>query len=872
MPLPQPKTALNNACSVIFDNTLYTYSTDAFQSLRLEKGAKWKALSQGEKVTGGVCVGSTTGTAATSALFVVGGVSQSDGYKGLQKYTYSTGQWETIQLTDKVTHQRVGHGAIYLNSTDSILIYAGNQDGTDGPSTATFTIGASAPYTVQSYDISGPPSVKPILLPWSAGEAALVGGSTWNKQVTLFNVAERQWVDSGASLAEPFTKDTSVMQAVLMTGDDGSKNLITFDMSVAPNEVKRTVLFTGPGVPVPNASPVRRRNLRRQEPARDLEMTKRVAVPLTVNDWPAYNSSLAPKVTRTNFALAQGADGTVVMAGGADDDNVLCMFNAKENGWVNAESKLFKAKAISTESSTKSSTRTKSKTRSSTSASTTRSSSSSTTTSHSATTTSASVTTTSSETSISTSTAGALPASSGDSGPGLNTILGAALGGFFGLAFLLILIYVCIKRRKRKHGHEEAGPGARSTATTLNEKEILGLGDDTLMFSHGPRAATFRGHQPTDSQSSFSSMAILMGRAGQRKSTTAGPSRKSSNESKRDSSDSTFAAFKSSIGKPVLQPTPAMAPTPALPSRQQNQDEKGVSFVTDSAATPKPRNLPRTTDAQGTTRRSSGWNRYWSGGSALNLLGFGNGNGGSANNNSNNNSNNANNHHNSPPANTTNNNSNSNNPHARHTTLGYNSERSSDYSNTHRMTQDSATVPALLPPTTRSTTSRPSLIASTNINEPRLSYNRVNAQSPTISVYQHNGLLKEGLSGQIETPQRPVSMVSDMSASAYSSGIPESIQDAWDPTAAAAAGAGSGAGAGRNRPWGGGADRSNESLGGTYLTTPLSPASQSQGLKATSSTSSGLTTQLQTQPPRRQDRSPVRDDMSWLNLGGTSRG
>ncbi|KAH6619849.1 hypothetical protein B0J18DRAFT_255840 [Chaetomium sp. MPI-SDFR-AT-0129] len=866
MPLPQPKTALNNACSVIFDHTLYTYSADAFQSLRLEKGAKWKTLSQGEKVTGGVCVGSTTGTAATSALFVVGGVSQTDGYQGLQKYTYSTGQWETIQLTDKVIHQRVGHGAIYLNSTDSILIYAGNQDGTDGPSTTTFTIGASAPYTVQSYDISGPPSIKPIILPWSAGEAALVGGSTWNKQVTLFNVAERQWVDSGASLAEPFTKDTSAMQAVLMTGDDGSKNLITFDMSVAPNEVKRTVLFTGPGVPVTSASPVRRRISRRQEAVRDLEVTRRAVVPLTVNDWPAYNSSLAPKVTRTNFALAQGADGTVVMAGGADDDNVLCMFNARDNGWVNAESKLFKAKAVSTESSTKSSTRTKSKTRSSTSTS-----SSASTKSHSATSTSASVTTTSSETGTPTSTAGALPASSEDSGPGLNTILGAALGGFFGLAILLFLIYVCIKRRRRKHGHEEAGPGARSTATTLNEKEILGLSDDTLMFSHRPPAGAFRGHQPTDSQSSFSSMAILMGRAGQRKSTSAGPGRKSSNESRRDSSDSTFAAFKSSIGKPVLQPTPAVAPARTLPSRQQNQDEKSMSVIKETAITPKPRNLPRTTDAQGTTRRSSGWNRYWSGGSALNLLGFGSGNGGSANNNNNNNHN-ANTHHNGPPANANNsNNNNNNNPYARHTTLGYNSERSSDYSNTHRMTQDSATVPALLPPTTRSTPSRPSLTASTSINEPRLSFNRVNAQSPTISVYQHNGLLKEGLSGQIETPQRPASMVSDMSASAYSSGIPESVQDAWDPTAAAAAGAGAGVGAGRNRPWGSGPDRSNDSLGGTYLTTPLSPASQSQGVKGSSSTSSGLATRLQTQPPRRQDRSPVRDDMSWLNLGGSSR-
>ncbi|KAG7292367.1 hypothetical protein NEMBOFW57_002402 [Staphylotrichum longicolle] len=626
MPLPQPKTALNNACSVIFNNTLYTYSADAFQSLRLESGAEWEELAPGEKVTGGVCVGSTTGTPATSAFFVVGGVSGTEGYHGLQKYTYSTGVWESIKLESKVTHQRLGHGAVYINSTDSILVYGGRQGGSAAPSSETFVIGASAPHAVVAGDSIAPASLNPILLPWSAGEAVMVGGSTWNTQVMLFNAAERRWIDSGASLAAPLPKDTTAMQAILMTA----------------------------------------------------------------------TSAAATETPTTTPAAAV----------------------------------------------------------------------------------------------------------SGSSGPPLNTILGAALGGFFGLAILLGLIYFCIKRRQRRQAHMEAGHVRRASGASSSEKDGIGYAKDTLMFGQGP-PGVFRGHQPQGSQSSFSSMAILMGRTNQSKSAPSGLSRKGSNDSRRDSSDSTFRAFKSTISKPMPQTTLTPAAPRPPPSQPLSRDEKGLEFAANtaapkSAATPKPRNLTTKADKEGEIRRSSGWNRYWSGGSALNLLGFGSGN----NNNSSNNNNAA-----------------ANNTSQRITLV---TDRSSDYSDRNRMTQDSATVPPLFP----------------GSSEPRMSFSRVTAHSPTIAVY--NDALKEGLSGRIET-QRPISAVSDMSASAYSSGIPESVHEAWDPTAA-------------NRPWG--ADRSlNDSFTGVY-STPLAPASQ--GLKP-----------LSGQVPPSQNKGPVRDDMSWLNLGGS---
>jgi hypothetical protein len=333
----------------------------------------------------------------------------------------------------------------------------------------------------------------------------------------------------------------------------------------------------------------------------------------------------------------------------------------------------------------------------------------------------------------------------------------------------------------------EAGHIRRASGVSSSEKDGIGFAKDSLTLPQGP-PGVFRGHQPQGSQSSFSSMAILMGRAGREKSVPPALSRKGSNESRRDSSDSILKAFKSSISKPIPQV-----------SQPPTQDEKAVAFGR-TTAEPRPRNVTAGDNVPDSTRRSSGWNRYWSGGSALNLLGFGSGN---RNSNGNGNGTNS----------VTNN--------SRPTTL-LGSDASSHYSNPHRITQDSATVPPL------------------QSFEPRLSLSRVTSYSPTIAVY--NEKLKEGMRGQIET-QRPISAVSEGSASAYSSGIPESVHDAWDPTAA-------------NQPWG--ADRVLNGYTSIY-STHLTPASQNPSRSLNP-------------PPRppREPQPPVRDDMSWLNLGGGS--
>ncbi|EXK23802.1 hypothetical protein FOMG_19439, partial [Fusarium oxysporum f. sp. melonis 26406] len=70
MSLPKPPTSLDDSCSVIYENILYSLTPEAFLSLPLEEGAKWKKLEMGEKVSGAVCVGATPDGTAQAGLFV----------------------------------------------------------------------------------------------------------------------------------------------------------------------------------------------------------------------------------------------------------------------------------------------------------------------------------------------------------------------------------------------------------------------------------------------------------------------------------------------------------------------------------------------------------------------------------------------------------------------------------------------------------------------------------------------------------------------------------------------------------------------------------------------------------------------------------
>lgn len=756
MSLPKPPVALDDICSVIWNNTLYTYSQNAFQALPLTPGGNWTQLPQGEQVSGAACIGSTPADAKLAGFYVVGGKGTNHDYQGLQKFTYSTGKWESITPQAPVTQQRLWHGAVYLTASDTILIYAGAQDGTQNPSSQTFTVGASAPYTVISYQSSAPPTINPILLPWSGSEAVLVGGSTTNKQVFLFK-PETSWVDSGASLADPLEKDITAMKATLVIGDDGCKNLYTFDMTQSPNAVSRTVLIDGQGKPVQNSPRIKTRS-----------EVKRDSGTLTLGDWPQYNATLAPTVTRTNYALAKDSDDLVVIAGGNKDD-ILCMFDGRENGWQNATARLSEQKVFAADTTSTSTSRTSSTTPTSTSLLVGVSSSATTT-----------------------PTAATAPVGVQNNGSGLatNTLLGIIFGSVFGAAVILALIYLCIRRKRSQLAFLEAGHMRRASGISSPEKDSIVYTNDSLARGLSG-SGVFRGHQQQESGNSFSSMAILMGKVNQQNHQHSyGLKRNPSDQTKRSSSSSIFnKAFKSTISKPIPQMAETMSSAPPRPAPEL-KDERGVAFAPNTAE-PRSRtsNAIGSADGQESTRRSSGWNRYWSGGSALNIIGFGSGN--------------------AAPA--------------QSKRMTVETDRSSEYSNVshHRITQDSATVPPL------------------NVYEPRASFSRVARGSPTIAHYDKE--VKEGMTGQIE---RPVSAVSDLSG--YSSGIPASVHEAWDPTM-------------MQKPWG--SDRA-----------PSSAYSNTTNVYPTSLAPAALAAR-QNQAPTGVSRQPqlataaTSSDMSWLNLG-----
>lgn len=748
---PKPKVALDNICSVVYNNTLYTYSADAFQSLSLEKGSAWKTLKQGEGVSGAACVGSKT------AFYVVGGTGGSSDYKGLQRYTYSTGTWDSIDPVVPVTQNRTDHGAVYLEGSDSIVVYAGSQAGDPNLSTQTFSISATEPYSVLAYQNEGaPPTSKPILLRWSDRQAAMVGGSATNTQVMLFTVGAG-WSNSGATLASPLKTGTEQWQAVLVTGDDGSKNLITFDMSVSPNVANRTVLIDEHGAPVTKAAAVTKRSddLRRS----GREEFGRRATALTQENWPSYNSTYASTAVRSNYAAAESDDGQVVLSGGNTDD-VLCIFNAKSNSWVNATALLAEddQKVLSVTSSSSSSS-------SATATSTTPSGTLFATLSPTATpeTTAAAGGTTSTSTHSSSST------STSSSGLGTNGILGVVLGSIGGAFVLLILLYCQIRKRKRTQDFIQAGHARRASgASERPEKE--GMAIVTESYPRSPTNPTFmRSHQPKASTGSFSSMAILMGK-GPKSSMEGGPRPGSSNKQTKGMTG---------MQAPPMRPVPALAP--------DIREEKGVSFAADTAEPRQGLRVPA--DQQDGLRRSSGWNRYWSGDSAaLNILGYGNG---------------------------------------QQTNRNTVASEGSHYSNNgpgidprYRMTKDSATVPPL------------------NVDDGRPRFSRVNSGSPTVSNYPA-AVTQQHMSAEYSDRNSR-----DSDFSGYSSGIPASVQDTWDPTAA-------------SKPWTAGG-RATSSMYSNAFPMPPTPSENRPPLPR--NIPSGISQQPQL------DRADT-SDMSWLNIG-----
>ncbi|RAO65481.1 uncharacterized protein BHQ10_001493 [Talaromyces amestolkiae] len=449
MSSPQPPAALDGRCSVVYNNTVYVYTPSALLSLPLEQGAEWNSTDAGEAVTDAVCVtGTVDGSADNQALYVVGGTSTNSTYMGLQRYSFADKKWESIDLGSGLSglQNLVNHSAIYLPGTTSILSYAGSNNGNQDASTTTFEIPLTNIGKILNRDGAGiAAGIKPTLLPWDDSTAVYVGGTPTNTEVFLYH-GNSGWGTSQISLASGIPSTAGV---AMQSNSDGSKFLEIFDFAVSPNEISYVALLqTGGTAAYPGQNVTFAPSSTKQK-----------------RDWgniPSYNSTLAPSTTRSSFSLAQSDNGLVVITGGSGTDAVT-VFNQTQNGWVNT-TKLFYNDDVSAGLQHPIG-------------------SSSTTT---APTTSATATTTTSASASASTTA---VAASGTGKISTGVIIGATLGCLLGVAAILIVLLIILRRLHRKNG-DPTGKGSRRYGQDKDRLSFQDQGIEPLTMAAVPMGRT----------------------------------------------------------------------------------------------------------------------------------------------------------------------------------------------------------------------------------------------------------------------------------------------------------------------------------------------------------------------------------------------
>ncbi|KAJ5562022.1 hypothetical protein N7535_003515 [Penicillium sp. DV-2018c] len=415
---PKPLHKIEGGCSTIHNNTLYVYSPDGFASIPLEEKGTWKPLSPPEhRVIGPACVqGGIDGIEDeedNKALYLVGGAGPADN-SGLQRFSFKAQKWKTVSMTAPDMKDRTGHGVGYIPSTSQILVYAGATDGSKQISQSTLIIPTKTePFDVWSKpDQGAPASYEPMILPWSDSEVALVGGSEANTAIFTYEDA-KGWTISKASLPNGIPTSSRCALA-----KDSHENMVleVFDMVATPNSVTGYLLSSKGKL---------------QSPASVIAPSQK----RSITD--SYNGTFAPTESWSDYTLAQGSNGMVVLASGRSNDS-LAIFNQTSNGWLNTTELFYGSGDQHT---------LKSSTTSFTSSTPTPTSSSSTSTSASATPTSTST-------------------SAGIGGAGLSnhgkTILGATLGSVLGFGLILLLILFLLRRRKKKRQIDQSSGGGNS--------------------------------------------------------------------------------------------------------------------------------------------------------------------------------------------------------------------------------------------------------------------------------------------------------------------------------------------------------------------------------------------------------------------------
>ncbi|KAK6539687.1 hypothetical protein TWF694_009891 [Orbilia ellipsospora] len=338
--LPQPPAPLGQHCTAIVNNILYAYTENGFFQLPLAQGAKWTEIKGKQVPTqGSVCVHTGLGT-PDEALYVVGGDIAADvqaknpEFMGLQKYSFAQKTWSNQPLLDKTLFNLTHHGATFLEDSKQIFVYAGNWFSKDvTPSSMAFLIDIDAMMIESLPTGLAPPMLYPIVQSLNAHTAIVSGGDPANTAIFSYSTIDG-WTNMPGSLAAPLPAGSSA--GTVVQGDDGSKMLLTFDFSKSPTDVELVPLFNAtaanPAAPSSSA-PARLRS-------RDHTLTSA--------NWPNYNATLAPKDTRTDFAITSNNQ-YVVISGGGPADDPLCIFDYTSGGWLNATA-LFASQKVLAES------------------------------------------------------------------------------------------------------------------------------------------------------------------------------------------------------------------------------------------------------------------------------------------------------------------------------------------------------------------------------------------------------------------------------------------------------------------------------------------------------------------------------------------
>ncbi|KAL9071306.1 MAG: hypothetical protein Q9161_004322 [Pseudevernia consocians] len=434
MVVPTPPVPLNGHCSIICNGVLYTYQADAFQSLALQGGATWTQLPMGVPTNGSTCVQGTYNN--DNSLIVIGGSTSTSNYQGIQSFSFSTSKWTSQTPLDPVAANRVEHGTAYLQESSSILMYAGTQNNDYEPSSQTFLIQTTSPYNVQAFDSFAPPVVSPLVLPFNTTHALMLGGGSTNTKLFTFGPVEG-WQQLDVSLQNGL-RDSSMVQATILDGSDGSKVLEIFDFSISPNQISTLLLQNATDT---SSSTKRSYSRSAHHPA------KRRKRDTTLADRPAYNNTLAPQQTRTGYSLAEDPKSGLIVASGGNSQDPLAIFNQTGNQWVDPNQFFGNEAASSSTSST--------------------------------------------PTTSATGTPASGTASPSQQAANTNvrnkslTILGGVLGGVFGLAALLVILLLLLRYCRRKRDKRRAQQANSYALEDKAEMDFRDVGADFMKEAGG---------------------------------------------------------------------------------------------------------------------------------------------------------------------------------------------------------------------------------------------------------------------------------------------------------------------------------------------------------------------------------------------------